>query len=88
MASQLGVVATFHRDGICRIESALCGATIPPPWRSPHGQHTLSTRVAPSDQFICLPITGSHAQQLYTSLGMQQVASNAVVTYVRSYRDE
>jgi hypothetical protein len=30
----------------------------------------------------------SHAQTLYTSLGMQSVVHDAVVTYVRPYHDE
>jgi len=84
-----GRCVTYSRDGITRIESVFVA-----PQSRRRGvaramvAHAISASQAHGDIVYLFAHHDSHAQTLYTSLGMQQVATDAVVTYVRSYRDD
>ncbi len=84
-----GRCVTYSRDGITRIESVFVA-----PQSRRRGvaramvAHAISDSRARGDVVYLFAHHDSHAQTLYTSLGMQSVVHDAVVTYVRPYRDE
>lgn len=84
-----GRCVTYSRDGITRIESVFVA-----PQSRRRGvaramvAHAISASRARGDVVYLFAHHASHAQQLYTSLGMQSVATDVVVTYVRPYRED
>jgi GNAT superfamily N-acetyltransferase len=84
-----GRCVTYSRNGITRIESVFVA-----PQSRRRGvaramvTHAINDSRARGDVVYLFAHHASHAQTLYTSLGMQCVASNAVLTYVRPYCEE
>lgn len=84
-----GRCVTYSHNGITRIESVFvlpqfrrCGVA------RALVAYAIGASRARGDVVYLFAYHASHAQTLYTSLGMQSVVHDAVVTYVRPYADD